>query len=92
MRKLAKITRAETCGPHRLEIWFEDGLHGVWQADFTDRKGPMAQPLHDASFFARVSIEDGALVWPNGWDASADFVQEEMRRAGTLKGKMVAAE
>jgi hypothetical protein len=52
----------------------------------------MAQPLHDASFFARVSIEDGALVWPNGWDASADFVQEEMRRAGTLKGKMVAAE
>ena len=58
----------------------------------TDRKGPMAQPLHDASFFARVSIEHGALVWPNGWDASADFVQEEMRRAGTLEGKMAAAE
>lgn len=92
MRKLEKITRAETFGPHRLEIWFEDGLYGVWQADFTDRKGPMAHPLHDASFFARVSIEDGALVWPSGWDASADFVQEEMRRAGTLKGKMVAAE
>ena len=92
MRKLAKITRAETCGPHRLEIWFEDGSHGVWQADFNDRKGPMAQPLHDASFFARVSIEDNALVWPNGWDASADFVQEEMRRAGTLKAKMIAAE
>ncbi|WP_395778607.1 DUF2442 domain-containing protein [Aquidulcibacter sp.] len=92
MRKLAKITRVETCGPHTLEIWFEDGSHGVWQADMTGRRGPMAQPLHDANFFARASIEDNALVWPNGWDASADFVQEEMRRAGTLKGKLAAAE
>lgn len=92
MRKLAKIIRVESKGTHRLAIWFEDGTHGVWQADFTERTGPMAVPLREADFFARVTIEDGALVWPNGWDASADFVQEEMRRAGTIEGKMAAAE
>jgi hypothetical protein len=52
----------------------------------------MALPLHDPSFFARASIEDGALVWPNGWDASADFVLAEIKAAGTLQPGMAAAE
>ncbi|MFM1977312.1 MAG: hypothetical protein RL145_2158 [Pseudomonadota bacterium] len=92
MRTLAKIIRAEPAGGHALAITFADGRHGIWQADFTERNGPMIQPLRDASFFARVFIEDGALAWPNGWDASADYILEEMRQAGSLRGKLAAAE
>jgi Protein of unknown function (DUF2442) len=92
MRKFASITQVESSGPHSLRVWFDDGAHGSWQPEIMNRTGPMALPLHDPDFFARVYIEDGALVWPNGWDASADYVREEMRRTGTLTQGMAAAE
>jgi Protein of unknown function (DUF2442) len=92
MKKLAKIIRAEPAQSHALTVWFDDGAFGVWHSNIVSRQGPMALPLHDPRFFARVSIEDSALVWPNGWDASADYVREEMRLAGHLVSNLAAAE
>jgi Protein of unknown function (DUF2442) len=92
MRKLAKIIRVEPAEDHTLAVWFADGAFGQWRSEIMSRTGPMALPLHDPNFFARVTLEDGALVWPNGWDASADFVREEMRKSGTLHENLAAAE
>jgi hypothetical protein len=92
MSRLARIVRAETAFDHALTVWFDDGALGVWRSAILDRHGPMALPLHDPAFFARCTAEDGGLVWPNGWDASADFVREEMRRSGSLVSAVAAAE
>lgn len=92
MKKLARIVKIEVTGNHALEVWFDDGSHGVWRSSILNRKGPVAQPLHEPAFFAKCDIENGGLVWPNGWDASAEFVREEMERAGALHRGMAAAE
>lgn len=92
MTKLVRIDRVEPAGEFLLHVWFDTGEHGLWTADFRHRKGPMAVPLHDPSFVAQAFVEFGAVSWPNGFDASADFVHEEMRKAGTLRDPQVAAE
>ena len=54
----------------RLSLRFRDGL--VAELDFRDdvheAHGPMLAPLRDPAFFASVTIDDGALTWPNGYD------------------------
>jgi Protein of unknown function (DUF2442) len=79
-------------GGHRLEIAFSDGTIGV--RDFAATKenpGPMAVPLKDATYFARVFIDDGALSWPNGYDWDPETLHAEMK-AGGLPWRADAAE
>jgi hypothetical protein len=73
-------------GGFRLKIEFSDGTTGV--RDFrsiADKTGPMAEPLKDSAYFARVFIEDGALTWPNGYDWDPSALHDEMKRAGLLR-------
>lgn len=79
-------------GEHRLEIEFSDGTIGVRDFAFVkDKSGPMAQPLKDSAYFARVFIEDGALTWPNGYDWDPIALHDEMKAAGLLR-RVEAAE
>jgi hypothetical protein len=72
-------------GAHKLEIEFSDGTRGVRDFAFiADKTGPMAQPLKDPNYFARVFIEDGALTWPNGYDWDPIALHDEMKEAGLL--------
>jgi len=73
-------------GGYRLEIAFSDGTLGV--RDFSsvkEKTGPMAQPLKDPAYFARVFIEDGALTWPNGYDWDPIALHDEMKAEGLLR-------
>ena len=73
-------------GGHELEIEFSDGTVGVRDFAFVREKtGPMAEPLKDAAYFARVFIEDGALTWPNGYDWDPIALHDEMKAAGLLQ-------
>lgn len=73
-------------GAHRLEIEFSDGTLGVRDFSFISEKtGPMAEPLKDPVFFARVFVEDGALTWPNGYDWDSIALHDEMKEAGLLR-------
>jgi hypothetical protein len=73
-------------GPHRLEIEFSDATRGVRDfASIKDKSGPMAEPLKDPAYFARVFIEDGALAWPNGYDWDPIALHDEMKAAGLLR-------
>jgi hypothetical protein len=73
-------------GGFKLEIEFSDGTAGV--RDFSDilqKTGPMAEPLKDPAYVARVFIEDGALTWPNGYDWDPIALHDEMKAAGLLR-------
>lgn len=64
------VTRVRVTGDHQLTLRFRDGLVaelrlGEW---IGARQGPMAEPLKSPAFFADVSLEDGVLTWPNGYD------------------------
>ncbi len=73
-------------GGYRLEIEFSDGTIGVRDFAFVQAKtGPMAEPLKDPAYFARVFIEDGTLTWPNGYDWDPIALHDEMKDAGLLR-------
>jgi hypothetical protein len=76
-----EITAVEHLGGYRLRLTFADGLVG--DVDLADRlearRGPMFEPLRDAKYFARVSVDPelGTVVWPNGADLAPDVLHEQ---------------
>lgn len=78
-------------GGHKLEVEFSDGTVGVRDfASVAQKSGPMAEPLKDPTYFARVFIEDGALTWPNGYDWDPLALHDEMKQAGILRSATAA--
>ena len=65
-----EVTTMRVTNDHRLALRFRDGL--VAELDFAARissqSGPIVEPLRDPAFFAFVTLEDGVLTWPNGYD------------------------
>ena len=66
----------------------------VWPASdssaIVNQGGPMVEPLRDPAYFARVFLEDGALTWPNGYEACADWLWLEVESRGALMRDPVA--
>ena len=56
----------------------------------SEKTGPMADPLKDAAYFARVFIEDGALTWPNAYDWDPIALHDDMKEAKLLKPAQAA--
>ena len=82
---LTKVTRLEKLGGFKLRVSFNDGTEGAH--DFTalvNGPGPMLEPLHDETYFARVFLEFGAPTWPNGLDIAPEWLRREMEAAGEL--------
>ena len=52
--------------------------------------GPMVEPLRDQAFFARVHVEYGVPVWPNGFDIDAIALHMTMKAAGELRERTAA--
>ncbi|HUC35544.1 MAG TPA: DUF2442 domain-containing protein [Acidimicrobiales bacterium] len=65
--KIPKVVNAEVTAPYRLHLTFDDGL--ARDVDMSDWLwGDMFEPLKDPEFFARVTVDHGTVVWPNGVD------------------------
>jgi hypothetical protein len=82
---MIKVTKIKCLGEHRLHATFNDGTAG--EHDFSAlvaETGPMVEPLHDAVYFARVFLEDGAPTWPNGFDAAPGWLRHEIEASGGL--------
>jgi Protein of unknown function (DUF2442) len=89
---LNKIAEVKVLAPHVLRVTYTDGYSGVHDfAALVNEGGPMAEPMRDADYFARVFLEYGALTWPNGYDICPDWLRFEMERNGAVKS-VVAAE
>ena len=69
------ITEAEVCGPHSLELTFDDGTYKRVNA-FPLLTGPIFEPLRQPAYFARMVLDPvaGTVVWPN----EADFAPEAL--------------
>jgi hypothetical protein len=55
---------------HQICMRFRDGL--IAELNFADlikaRSGPVVAALRDPAYFALVTLSDGILTWPNGYD------------------------
>ncbi len=88
---LVKVVQVRALDGHRLWLRFSDGREGI--RDFSDvlaEGGEMVEPLRDPAVFQRVFIECGVPTWPNGFDADAIALHQEMDKAGLLSEPAVA--
>ena len=69
------IIAAEVCGPHSLELTFNNGMHKRVNVRPL-LEGPIFEPLREPTYFARVVLDPVArtVVWPN----EADFAPEAL--------------
>ena len=82
---MADVVSVRALEAFRLFVRFSDGGEGVTDLrGLAARTGPMAAPLKDPAFFARVFVEAGVPTWPNGYDYAPSALYAEMREAGTL--------
>lgn len=90
---MVDVLRVRALEGRRLALRFSNGAEGEYDcAPLFEKDGPMIQPLKDATYFARVFIEEGAPTWPNGFDIDPIALYMRLREAGALKAAGVAAE
>jgi hypothetical protein len=75
------VTKAAYLGDYRIEVWFNDGNHGI--ADFGEEsffRGPVFGPLKELARFREfiVDPELNTLVWPNGADLAPEFIESRL--------------
>lgn len=65
---------------YKLSITCNDGTNGIvdMSALVSSPNAGMYAELKDAQLFQQVSIELGALTWPNGADLDPSWVHEEI--------------
>ena len=76
---MEKITHVKALDGYHLEIFFDDGVHGV--VSLSDRLfGPVFEPLKNPAFFAQVRVDEfGVVAWPNGADLAPDALYERLK-------------
>jgi hypothetical protein len=82
---LPRITAVEPWNGSRLRLTFTDGL--IREVDLSgDLWGPMAEPLQDPAYFAKVRVDPGlgTVVWPNGYDLDPDVLHGDFEPAARL--------
>jgi len=80
-----KITALRAAVPFRLAVTFSDGTHGVFNAaPMLGERGEGTEPLRDRAYFAKVRLANGVPTWPNHFDISPLWLQEEMDKNGEL--------
>ena len=74
---LLHIIDVKVCGPHSLEVQFNNGVHKRF--DLTPLlTGPVFRPLKEPAYFARVVVDAqaGTVVWPNGADLAPEALYD----------------
>ncbi len=73
-------------GEQSLFVRFTDGTSGEVDLRILlasqQVAGTIFEPLREAAFFARATLEYGAVTWPNGADLAPDAMYDEIRAAG----------
>jgi hypothetical protein len=71
------VTHARHVHGHVVWLRFADGVEG--EVDVADGlTGALLAPLRDVELFARVQVQHGTLVWPNGADWAPETLRERV--------------
>lgn len=81
---ILRILEAKVCGPHSLDLIFNDGTHKQVNV-LPLLEGKIFEPLHNPAYFARAVLDPvlGTVVWPN----EADFAPEALHELPDEKRK-----
>jgi hypothetical protein len=81
-----RIVKLKVQPNYQLFVTFFDGVSGAvdMRSLLTQRNlaGTVFEPLQEAEFFAKASLEHGAVTWPNGADLAPDAMHEEIAKHG----------
>ncbi len=89
---MIKLIAVEQKNNYTLLLRFSDHAWGVFDfMPFVAANTEMTAPLADPAFFERCFIELGALVWPNGFDLSAESLHRKLEQQGKLRRDAEAA-
>jgi hypothetical protein len=89
MPDVLRIVDVDPAGAFRLRLTFSTGERRTVDARslLAALAGPVFDPLRDAAYFARVSVDPvcGTVVWPNGADLAptALYALPEVEAAAT---------
>lgn len=75
-----RVKSVEVLDGYRVRLSFDDGV--ATEVDFADDLwGPMAEPLVDRGYFAKVRVDDESrtVIWPNGYDPDPDVLHGDER-------------
>jgi hypothetical protein len=87
---VVRVTSVEVLPNYRLRLTFDDGA--VTEADFADDLwGPLAEPLRDTAYFARVAVDPTSrtIVWPNGYDPSPEVLHGDAPAAAPSRLRVI---
>ncbi len=81
-----KVASIRAAIPFKLVVTFTDGTSGTFNAaPMLAQRGEGTEPLRDRAYFGKVSLANGVPIWPNYFDISPLWLQEEMDRNGALE-------
>ena len=81
-----KVTAIRAAIPFKLSVTFSDGTFGTFNAaEMLGERGEGTEPLRDRAFFGKVELANGTPTWPNHFDISPLWLQEEMEKRGELE-------
>lgn len=81
-----KLTAIRAAIPFKLSVTFSDGTFGTFNAaPMLAERGEGTEALRDRAYFAKVRLANGVPTWPNHFDISPLWLQEEMDRRGELE-------
>ncbi len=68
----------------QLAVTFNDGSNGLVDVSalVQGADAGVFEALRDPAFFAKASLDCGAVIWPNGADLAPDAMYKEIRRSG----------
>ena len=80
-----RVRAVNTLPDYRLSITCNDGTTGIvdMSALVNSSNAGIFAALKELQLFQRVSVELGALVWPNGADLDPSWVHEEIGKNKT---------
>lgn len=81
-----KVAAVRAAIPFKLAVTFTDGTFGTFNAaPMLAERGEGTEPLRDRAYFGKVALANGVPTWPNYFDISPLWLQEEMDKRGELE-------
>jgi hypothetical protein len=85
MPPVLKVTSVRAVPPYKLDLLFSDTTYGVFDCAALIEEPGSGRALKDRRYFGQVILENGVPTWPNHFDLSPVWLQEELRKRDLLR-------